>query len=479
MAAAGWIAIADLGQSPEALPQRVLDRLSQADHVLVTSPRGAAAAVLDAVGIRYESYADHGMSPAAPADQLVETLRELGSAAGVVLGVAGYPFLRQGVVRGLLTRFGPIEMLPASSPLEVLLLAFDVDETADLDLVDASALKIAVPERGSHLVVTGVPNAIAARTVSRRLGEIYPAGHIAAVATARAEGGYELRLSAIETLPALDVPWPESALYVAPYLIAAPGGFDELVRIMAILRAPDGCPWDLQQTHMSLRPHLIEEAYEAVAAVESGDMAGLADELGDIMLQVVFHAQIAAEAGDFAIDDAIANIVAKLRRRHPHIFGDGTAQTPDEVMHRWDRIKRDERPEGGVLDGIAHTLPALAYADKISRRAVSAGFEWETVDDVWEKVREEIDELRATDPGSEEAVDEVGDLLFTVVNVARKMGVDAETALRDACGKFIRRFEAMEAAAAEQGRDLTGMDGEDMEALWRLAKDIERGAEPR
>ncbi len=255
-----------------------------------------------------------------------------------------------------------------------------------------------------------------------------------------------------------------------------PSDFYELVRVMSVLRAPDGCPWDLEQTHMSLRRHIVEEAYEAVAAIEDGDSEHLADELGDILLQVVFQARIASEAGDFEIGDAVRSINEKLYRRHPHIFGDGEAATPAEVSERWDEIKRDERQDRGharTLDGIAHALPALVYADKISRRAVGVGFEWETVDDVWEKVHEEIDELRATDAGTPEAEDEVGDVLFTVVNVARKMGVDPELALRSTCEKFRRRFATMEDLATDRGERLDGMGLDEMEALWRLAKGAE------
>jgi len=250
--------------------------------------------------------------------------------------------------------------------------------------------------------------------------------------------------------------------------------FDELVRIMALLRAPDGCPWDREQTHMTLRRHLVEEAYEAVAAIESGDDSEIRDELGDILLQVVFHAQIASEEGRFDIDDVAEAIVTKLRRRHPHIFADAIAETPGEVIAHWDEIKRTEKPDHGLLEGIAPTLPGLTYAEKISRRAVSVGFEWETVEDVWAKVHEEIDELKATEPRSPEAEDELGDVLFTMVNVGRKMGIDPEQALRSTCAKFIRRFAEMERMAAGEGRELAGMGIDDMEALWRRAKEGER-----
>lgn len=248
---------------------------------------------------------------------------------------------------------------------------------------------------------------------------------------------------------------------------------EELVRIMSVLRAPDGCPWDREQTHMTLRRHMVEEAYEAVAAIEAGDDDELRDELGDVLLQVVFHAQIASEEGRFDIEDVAEAIVTKLTRRHPHIFGDAIADTPEQVMTRWDSIKREEKAGKGILEGIAPTLPALTYADKISRRAVAVGFEWETVEQVWDKVHEEIDELKATECGSPEAEDELGDVLFSVVNVGRKMGVDPEQALRSTCTKFVRRFTEMERIAGEQGLDLAEMGIEDMEALWRRAKEGE------
>jgi len=248
---------------------------------------------------------------------------------------------------------------------------------------------------------------------------------------------------------------------------------DELVRIMAVLRAPDGCPWDREQTHMSLRRHLLEESYEAVAAIEAGDDDELRDELGDVLLQVVFHAQIAAEEGRFDIDDVAAAIVEKLERRHPHIFGDAVADTAADVVTRWDAIKRTEKERESILDGIAPTLPALAYAEKISKRAVGVGFEWETVDDVWDKVTEEIAELKETSHGTPQAEEELGDVLFTLVNVGRKMGIDPEQALRMTCAKFIRRFTSMERAAAESGRDLAEMTIDEQEALWRQAKEGE------
>ena len=234
------------------------------------------------------------------------------------------------------------------------------------------------------------------------------------------------------------------------------GGFAEFVQMIAVLRGPDGCPWDRAQDHMSLRRNMIEEAYEAVSAIESGD-----------------RAELAADEATFTIDDVVAGISEKIRRRHPHVFADAEAGTPTEVLERWDAIKREEKAGSGVLHGIPSALPALLWAQKISRRAVGVGFEWESLEAVWEKVHEEIDELKETEPGSPEAADEIGDLLFTVVNLARKQGIDAEEALRATCRKFIARFEAMEGEAASAGRDVADLDITEMEALWQRAKSRE------
>ena len=255
-------------------------------------------------------------------------------------------------------------------------------------------------------------------------------------------------------------------------------GFDEFVEVIATLRAPDGCPWDREQTHRSIAKNMVEEAYEAVHAIEDDDIAELRDELGDVLLQVVLHAQIAADEGEFTIDDVVAAISAKIVRRHPHVFGEEVAaNTASEVLANWDQIKAGERAKKrqGLLDTVPHALPALMRAQQISRKAVSAGFEWETLDDVWAKVHEEIDELKATEPGSPEAADEIGDVLFTVVNLARKQGIDAETALRATCDKFRSRWSAMEVAAEGQGRDVSDLSLVEQEALWQQAKRIEKG----
>jgi tetrapyrrole methylase family protein / MazG family protein len=254
-------------------------------------------------------------------------------------------------------------------------------------------------------------------------------------------------------------------------------GFDEFVDLIAVLRGPEGCPWDREQTHGSIAKNMVEEAYEAVHAIETNDVVEIREELGDVLLQVVLQSQIAADAGEFTIDDVVESIHTKIVRRHPHVFGETAAADAAAVVRTWDEIKSVERAEKqqGLLDTVPHALPALMLAQTISRKAVSAGFEWDSLEGVWAKVHEEIDELKAEEPGSPEAADEIGDLLFTIVNLARKQGIDAETALRGTCDKFRSRWSAMEKAAAEGGAKLDELGLEAQEALWQQAKQIEKG----
>ncbi len=461
-----------------ALDERAVACLREADEVICAG-EGVAADTVRALGISPVMFADLGLAADAPAELIVETLIERSSGSDVALVSAGYPFVRAGVLSGLLARTDrEVRIFPVSSPLQVLLLALDIDLTADVTIVDAESLGEAAFVRDMHLIVTGVSNAVVARAVGKRLASFFAPEHTVVIATSRVSGGFELDMSSVGELAAYEGACRDAALFVAPSRIEPPGGFDELVRIVRVLRGPDGCPWDREQTHETLAKHMIEEAYEAVHAIQMDDLDGLADELGDVLLQVVLHAQIGAEAGAFTIDDVVANIIAKIRRRHPHVFGAVRVDDAAQVMANWEAIKHEEREgagaaEGGVLAGVTPALPALMYAQKLSRRAAAAGFEWDGIEGVLDKVAEEIAELKACPPGSPEAADEVGDLLFTIVNVARHLGIDAEVALRGTCAKFKRRFEAMEARAAEMGTDVRGLRTEEYERLWALAKETE------
>jgi tetrapyrrole methylase family protein/MazG family protein len=246
--------------------------------------------------------------------------------------------------------------------------------------------------------------------------------------------------------------------------------FDTLVAIIAKLRAPDGCPWDKEQTHKSLRENLVSETYEVLAALDTGDKDKLCEELGDLLLQIVLHAQIARDDGEFKIDDVIKGISEKIIRRHPHIFGNRKVKDSAEVMHNWEELKKEERSEGvSMLESVPREMPALAYAREISRRAVRVGFEWENMEGVLDKLAEEIREIKDAS-SREEKEQEFGDLFFTLVNVARWEGIDAEAALRAANRKFYKRFSHMEELCRKRSIDFSKLSFKEKDDLWEEAK---------
>lgn len=283
--------------------------------------------------------------------------------------------------------------------------------------------------------------------------------------------------------------------------VAAPAGnpeMDRLVRTIWRLRQADGCPWDREQTHRSITKNMVEEAYEAVDAIEANDAAHLCEELGDVLEQVLLHAQIAADAGEFAIEDVAHGLNEKLVRRHPHVFGDLAAASDgkapagyeeardgERVLDIWDDVKRLEREargqlsdvEPGLLDSVPQSLPALMQAQKISKRAAKAGFEWADLAGVWDKVAEERAEFEAEEPGTAASQEEFGDLLFALVNVARWSGVDAEEALAASNRKFRRRWARMEELARAQGRAVEDLSTAELNELWDRAKGEEKPAE--
>jgi MazG family protein len=255
------------------------------------------------------------------------------------------------------------------------------------------------------------------------------------------------------------------------------------------LRLPDGCPWDREQTHETLRNHLLEEAYEVYDALADGATPELAGELGDLLLQIVLHAQLAAEAGVFDMTDVWEAIASKIVRRHPHVFGEAEARTASDVNRQWERIKAGERAAAAAsaaasdetgtakpksaLDGISRSLPALAASQEMQERAANLGYDWPSIDGVLDKVREEVGELVEAETAAHRA-EELGDLLFVLVNVGRKTGIEAEAALRSANDKFRRRFGHVEQSAAAQGVALRDMSFEQLDALWDAAKAAER-----
>lgn len=265
--------------------------------------------------------------------------------------------------------------------------------------------------------------------------------------------------------------------------------FDQLVALQRRLRAPDGCPWDREQTHQSLRPFLIEEAYEVLDALDADDAGKVAEELGDLLLQIVFHAELGKETGKFTMADVIRTVHTKMVRRHPHVFGKAKARDSATVLKNWEQLKAEERTKAGgaetkqefrsILDGVPRGLPALLEGYQLSRRASNIGFDWENTEGIFDKISEEIHEIReALDnrravhgKGELEVEAEIGDLLFSVVNLARFNLVDPERALKRSNEKFSRRFQWMERGALESGRRLADVPRREMEELWNGSKD--------
>ena len=250
--------------------------------------------------------------------------------------------------------------------------------------------------------------------------------------------------------------------------------FETFRKIIARLRGPGGCPWDKMQTHESLKQYLVEECYEVLEAIEDNDMNGLSEELGDLWLQIMLHARIAEEAGEFTLEDILKKINGKLIHRHPHVFKNVKVADADEVTFNWEKLKGREKPEkSSLLSGIPKNLPALLHSQSIQRRAASVGFDWNKTEEVLEKLVEEVEELSCA--GTYEArVGEFGDVLFTLANIARHMDIDLESALRQANTRFTQRFHYVEEACRRKGVDLQSLSLQEMDALWDEAKGLSK-----
>ena len=359
--------------------------------------------------------------------------------------------------------------------VDELLTEAELDPAEGVQLVSADRLSSVAFDPSLPLVILRSEGAAGAPVLPGRharggpaavLRALYPDAH-----PIRALGGAGERAVADlddESLAGSD--WLVPALSPVDNL-ASPHG---MAAISARLRAPDGCPWDRRQTHLSLRPYLLEEAYETVDAIERGTPADLAEELGDLLLQVILHAQFAAEEGAFDLTDVYRSIAAKIVRRHPHVFGGLEVDGEQQVLSNWEAIKAGERAErgkdeDGAFGGVARALPALAASREIQERASALGWDWETIDGVWEKVTEEHAELRAAGT-DDERLHEMGDLLFAIVNLARWMKLDPEEALRAANRRWVARYRQVEQLAAQRGVELEALSLAEKDELWDEVK---------
>ena len=400
---------------------------------------------------------------------------------GVIYAVPGHPLVGEASVQRILSLAReadlPVRVVEGLSFVEPTLTALGIDALEGLQVIDGIDLAAHHhPPLNPDLpaLVGQVYSRALAADVKLTLMNQYPDEH--PVALIHAAGTEEER---VVRLPLYELDRQEMTHLTTLYVPPLPGvtSFEGLQETAAHLRAPDGCPWDRKQTHESLRANLLEEAYETAAAIDEGDVGALKEELGDLLLQILLHTQIATEEGDFRMVDVIAAIDAKLKHRHPHVWGDVEAHDAREVLARWERLKREEKGERtSLLDGVPRALPALLQAHLYGERAARVGFDWEGPQQVADKVREEMAELEAA--STPEAVEaEAGDLLFAVANWARHLGVEPESALRKANARFARRFRAMEDLARKRGLDLGEMDLDEMERLWQEVKEGE-GREP-
>lgn len=377
-------------------------------------------------------------------------------------------------------------MLTGFEFLEPTLKALKVDRVDNLQICYAITVadQYHPPlETGRPALVTHLQGHDLAGRVMTTLLNAYAADHAISLvqgAGSGAERVWPCLLAQLDRQSGLDAP---TTIYLPAQ--AGDGSFSSFQDTIAHLRSPQGCPWDREQTHRSLRPYLLEECYEVLEALDAGDPAALAEELGDLLLQIVLHTQIAVDRGEFKMEDVISHINRKLRRRHPHVFGDVQVNGVAEVALNWETIKQAEKASRNqrgplpapaqppsALDGVPRAMPALAEALAISKKAVRVGFEWPNIEGVLAKLVEEAHEIAAA-ATAEEMEAEIGDLLFSAVNLARWRNVDAESALRATNARFVRRFKTLEALAAAQNQSLFDMSIEEMDALWDKAKTLE------
>ncbi|WP_124726318.1 nucleoside triphosphate pyrophosphohydrolase [Staphylospora marina] len=484
----GKIVITGLGFGDEhALSLGTLKLLESAGRLFLRTDKHPVVRWIRERGISFETmdevYRRHSAFEQVYEEIAERLLREADTGETVVYAVPGHPRVAERTTVLLLKR-GPERGIDVSvqgghSFLDPLFTSLGIDPVEGFQLLDGTALDAGRIDPRGHVVIAQVYDRMTASDVKLTLMDVYPDDHPVTVASACGIPGKERTVC----VPLYELDHEDrfddlTTVYVPPVRDDRNlyGRFEFLEGIIRTLRGPDGCPWDRKQTHESLRPYLLEEAHEFLEAVAEDDPEAMADELGDILLQVMLHAQIASESGDFDIHEVIGRLSDKMIRRHPHVFGEGKAETAEEVKANWERIKRQERggeAEPGILSGIPKGLPALSLAHALQKKAAKVGFDWDRVEEVFGKIYEELDELQRAENGKA-IEDEFGDLLFAVVNLSRFLKVDPELALLGACRKFRRRFGHIEQRARESGRRLQEMSLEEMDQWWNEAKQSEK-----
>jgi tetrapyrrole methylase family protein/MazG family protein len=477
------ITILGLGPGdPGLITRQAWELLQQSDEVhLRTHQHPAVAGLPKSVTIHtFDELYEKEASFEAVYEGIVARVIELGGRPeGVVYAVPGHPFVAEATVPEIARRARqqgiPVRIIEGLSFLEPVLAAIDVDpfpHTAMIDALELARLHVPPFSPSAPALVAQMHSRAVASEVKLTLMSVYPDEH--PVKLVHAAGTLQVL---VEPMPLYGIDRSTSIGLLTALYVPALGhasSFEAFQEIIAHLRAPDGCPWDKEQTHQTLRSHLLEEAYEVLSALDADDPEAMREELGDLLLQIVLHAQIASEYGEFNMADILERIHAKIVRRHPHVFGSADLKDVQSVLQNWERLKEVERNEfgkehSGLLQGVALALPALIQAQEYQSRAARVGFDWTDIQGVVDKIYEELKEIQNAGSDAQRA-GEVGDLLFAAVNLARWLGVDAESTLREANARFRERFARIEAAARAQSQSISDMSLDEMEALWQEAK---------
>jgi len=419
---------------------------------------------------------------------IVEQVLELGARPqGVTYAVPGHPYIAEAsgpeIVRRAREAGMAVRVIEGVSFIEPVFCALGLDpfpRTALIDALELGALHHPSFPPDMPALITQIYNRIIASQVKLTLNAVYPDEHsviLVHAAGTSAQVIEQIPLYQIDRSAHIDL---LTALYLPP--LEAGSSLEAFQEVVARLRAPDGCPWDREQTHLSLRRYLLEETYEALQALDAEDAWKMREEFGDLLLQILLHAQIGAEDGEFTMAEIIETIKRKIIYRHPHVFGDVKVGGVTGVLRNWQKLKDEERAASGeevkgILEGVPRLLPALAQAQEIQERATRVGFDWAEIGAVIAKVNEELAEVQSAE-GDDQREKELGDLLFAVVNLARWHRADAESALRMTNEKFRSRFAYIERMAKKQGKDLMQMSLDEMDVLWEEAKDQEKNAKP-
>ncbi|GIM30186.1 MazG family protein [Clostridium polyendosporum] len=471
----------------DALTLGGLRALKNCQKVYLRTEKHPTVEYLKEEGISFETY-DYVYEKADSFDEVYQTIatnliEKIDLNSTMVYAVPGHPLVAEKSVFNLIKlceqKGIEYEVLPAVSFIDAIMERLKIDPVEGIKVIDAFDMNHQVLDKRIGTIVTQVYNPFIASEVKLKLQEYYNDDtEIYFVRAAGIKG-----LESIRKIPLYELDMQEDIDYLTSVYIPKDlnnkKDFYDLINIIETLRGEDGCPWDREQTHESLKKALVEESYEVLDAIENEDDAALIEELGDVLLQVVFHGSIGKEDGYFDIGDIIEGICNKMIERHPHVFGEGVAKTSGEVVVKWEEIKKKEKGFVTVteeLEGIAKNLPALMRAAKVQSKAKKVGFDWDRVEEAMKKVEEELQEIREVYNGENKVriVEEVGDLLFACVNVARFLDVEGELALNATSDKFIRRFSYIEKEAEKKGIQLTEMTLEEMDKLWNCAKNAEK-----